>query len=196
MRAIKKPYFHPWKPKNFDGTLVVADSHYRGTVDPESKSGWSKEFDASLKGSDRNWTIAQNEDCISRKPGEYERLYVRLANVIAPRISPSKCFKRVAFVNAFQQVLPARDAARPWETVAGWFLANLAAVQPRRVLVAAKTVWDHLPKADETIVEHGVEFRRYGGTWATWCYHPTGSRGRFKIKDTRRRFLRLMAKTK
>lgn len=197
--AMKNLYFRPWIPPNFDGTLVIADSHYRGTVCPESKSGWGKDFDKRLRGSERNWTIAQVEYCISRKPGEYDPFYVRLKEVIDPNrnVSVADCFRKVAFATIFQVVLPKPSALRPWDTVTDSFRATLLAVKPRRVLIASKVVWGRRPGEEQTLIDDNR--CRYGDVWVTWCYHPgrrTAHLFRKNLKCARQRFRTLEEKTK
>lgn len=184
-RATSEPgslYFRPYlpPPSVFGGTLVLADSHHRGRQG--GRSGWGAGFDALLGGDERNWTIAQITDCTA--PGRTEQLYHLLKEVLHPDLTVTECFAQVAFANAYQGVLPEIGAPLSLGGVPASFRANLAAVKPDRVLVVAKRVWDALPAPDEARhISRPRDVRRYGGVWATWCYHPTGQFSRHRFRN-------------
>ncbi|HJT20540.1 MAG TPA: hypothetical protein VJ746_08720 [Nitrospira sp.] len=195
MTAAEQPYFRPHLPDvgSFDGTLIVADSHHRGKEG--GRSGWGAGFDALLDDDERNWTIAQIKDCTSL--GRTKELYHVLKDILYPHLTVTECFARVAFVNACPEVLPEIGASLPLAGIPASFRANLAAVDPDRILVVSKRVWKALPRPDETHhLPNAGEIRQYGRAWATWCYHPTGRFSRLLFRKDRDQLgLRLAAVT-
>lgn len=170
-------YFEPWTRTNFDGTLVLGESLYRGPE--EGFSGWGPGFDRLLNGDERQWVKCQIEDAAI---GMESRFYKKLRAILHPELSPRLCWERTAFTEFVQDVLPNRHAPRDWEKARKALPEIMDFVSPRRVVVVGKATWEHLPDGDVEDVD-GVEIWRHERAVPSWIYHPTGAIGRYKQRQ-------------
>ena len=199
-------YFHPYIPRlrDFDGTLVFANSHYRAPRSGKGKfgSGFFSSMN-ELAGStssrlerERFWTQAQILDVLGRTEEDQDRFYRRLRDIISPKLTVVQCFRRVAFAVAVQKVLPFARARRDLRAAGDALYATLDLVRPRQVLVLGMPIWKNLHGNERwPLAEDDGQVCRFGDVWAMWCYHPTAWQFAADLLAARKRWLTVAART-
>jgi hypothetical protein len=165
--------FEPWLPWNFDGTLLLGESTFRGN-DTKGLTGHGRGFDALIEFDVRYWLIGQVVDAAIHQDKPF---YKAMRKTLHPELSPIDCWFRTAHAEFVQDPLDSNRARRDWPTAQRGLPALVGRIRPKRVLVASSTVWQKLPnwRVDR---RDGVELcQGWGAVWG-WTYHPRSARFR------------------
>jgi uracil-DNA glycosylase len=140
---MKAPTFAPHIPAQFDGTLILAESTFRGP-DPDTKTGWPAALD---KGFPKSFIKNHVQDNTLND----DRTFRKLRESFAPILDAEEFWARKAFTNFVPDLLDtsqSRPTAEQWLAGQQEFPWVLDVVKPRRILVVGLGLWEHLPEGE------------------------------------------------
>lgn len=138
------PTYLPHVPEQFDGTLILGESTFKGQ-DFSTQTGWDSWFDEGYPKEFIRKHVEDNKDTDLNT-------FRRLRESFEPVLIADDFWARKAFTNFIPELLvnsKSRPTTAQWTSGQNEFEAILDMVQPQRILVVGWELWKKLPPGED-----------------------------------------------